>query len=98
MNSKSILCRHESQNLTYMGRKLYHVRRDLLPLEKQGKVKGFFKNTENSGQLSGLVEDIRDAMMEYQVCIRNPSTSSTFDTRPRPQYSKASTTRVVSSL
>ena len=81
-----------------MGRKLYHVRRDLLPLEKQGKVKGFFKNTENSGQLSGLVEDIRDAMMEYQVCIRNPAIPSTFDTRTRPQYSKASMTRVVSSL
>ena len=52
-----------------MGRKLYHVRRDLLPLEKQGKVEGFFKNTENSGKLGGIVEDIRDAMMEYQVCI-----------------------------
>ena len=52
-----------------MGRKLYHVRRDLLPLEKQGKIEGFFKNTKNSGKLGSLVEDIRDAMMEYQVCI-----------------------------
>ena len=51
------------------GRQLHHVRRDLLPLENQGKVEGFFKNTENSGKLGGLVEDIRDAMMEYQVCI-----------------------------
>ena len=52
-----------------MGRKLYHARRDLLPLEKQGKVEGFFKNSENSGKLGSLVEDIRGAMMEYQVCI-----------------------------
>ena len=52
-----------------MGRNLYHVRRDLLPLEKQGKVEGFFKNSENSGKLVSLVEDIRDAMVEYQVCI-----------------------------
>ena len=55
-----------------MGRKLYYVRRNLLPLEKQGKIEGFFKNTENSGKLSGLVEDIRDAMTDYQVCIHNP--------------------------
>ena len=81
-----------------MGRKLQHARRDLLPLEKQGTVEGFFKNTENSGKLSSLVEDIRDAMMEYQVYIHNPTVPSTFDTRPRRQYNKAPTTRVVSSL
>ena len=52
-----------------MGRKLHHVHRDLLPLEQQGKVERFFKNSENSGKLGSLVEDIRDAMMEYQVCI-----------------------------
>ena len=52
-----------------MGRKLHYVRKDLLPLEKQGKVEGFFKNSENSGKLGSLVEDIRDAMMEYQVCV-----------------------------
>ena len=52
-----------------MGRKLYHVRGDLLPLEKQGMVEGFFKSTKNSGKLGGLVEDIRDVMMEYQVFI-----------------------------
>ena len=41
--------------------------RDLAPLEKQGKVEGFFNNAENAGKLSGLVEEIRDVMMEYQV-------------------------------
>ena len=50
-----------------MSRKLYHVRRGLLPLEKQGKFEGFLKNSENSGKLGSLVENIRDAMMEYQV-------------------------------
>ena len=43
------------------------VGRDLVALEKQGKVEGFFNNAENAGKLSSLVEDIRDAMMEYQV-------------------------------
>jgi hypothetical protein len=47
---------------------LQDVLRDLAPLETQGKVEGFFTNAENAGTLGGLVEDIRDAMMEYQVC------------------------------
>jgi hypothetical protein len=47
--------------------------RDLAPLEEQGKVEGFFNNAENAGKLGGLVEDIRDAMMEYQVCGSNCS-------------------------
>ena len=46
---------------------------DLAPLEKQAKVEGFFNNTENTTQLGGLVEAIRDAMMEYQVCASNSS-------------------------
>ena len=50
-----------------MNRKLQDVGRDLVPLKKQGKVKGFFNNSENAGKLSSLVEEIRDAMMEYQV-------------------------------
>ena len=59
-----------------MGRKLQDVRRDLTPLEEQGKVEGLFNNTENSGRLGGLVEDIRDAIMEYQVRAQNrPSPS-----------------------
>ena len=52
---------------------MQEVLRALAPLEKQGKVKGFFNNTENAVQLGGLVEGIRDAMMEYQV---RPSDSS----------------------
>jgi hypothetical protein len=52
---------------------LQEALRDLAPLEKQGKVEGFFNNTENAAQLSGLVEGIRDAMMEYQVCTSNSS-------------------------
>ena len=50
-----------------MNRKLKEVDRELVLLEKQGKVEGFFNNAENAGKLSSLVEDIRDAMMEYQV-------------------------------
>jgi len=35
-------------------------------------VKGFFTNVKNADKLGGLVEDIRDAMMEYQVCFCRP--------------------------
>ena len=49
------------------SRKLQDVGRDLVPLKKQGRVEGFFNNAENAGKLSSLVEEIRDAMMEYQV-------------------------------
>jgi len=38
-------------------------------LVDQGKIKGFFTNVKNADKLGGLVEDIRDAMMEYQVCV-----------------------------
>ena len=54
-------------------RKFKEVLRDLTPLEKQGRVKGFFNNVENATRLGGLIERIRDAMMEYQVCASNSS-------------------------
>ena len=52
-------------------RTLGEVLQELTPLERQGKVKGFFNNTENAALLGGLVEGIRDAMMEYQVRALN---------------------------
>ena len=54
-----------------IDRKLKEVLRDLAPLESQGRVEGFFNNTENAAQLGGLVEGIRDAMMDYQVHASN---------------------------
>ena len=36
-------------------------------------VEGFFNNVDNAGKLDGLVEDIRDTMIEYQVCVSNYS-------------------------
>ena len=49
------------------------VSRDLSPLKEQGKVEGFFNTAENAGRLGSLVENIRDAMMEYQVCALHNS-------------------------
>ena len=56
---------------TMVGRKLDDVLEELKLLEKQGKVEGFFTNAKNADKLAGLVEDIRDAVMDYQVCGQN---------------------------
>jgi hypothetical protein len=57
-----------------MGRKLEDIRQELALFGEQGKTKGFFTNVENAEKLGGLVEDLRDAMMDYQV--RAPSSLS----------------------
>ena len=51
------------------GRKLEKIRQELALLAEQGKAKGFFNNVDNADKLGGLVEDIRDVMMDYQVCV-----------------------------
>ena len=83
---------------TAITRNLEDICRGLARLEGQGKVEGFFNNVDNADKLSGAVEDIRDAMMEYQVCIHNLSAAiSICDICPRLRYSKTSTTRTVNS-
>ena len=54
-------------------RKLQAVHQALGLVAKQGNIEGFFRNLENVDRFSGLVEDIRDAMMEYQVCLNGAS-------------------------
>ena len=49
-------------------RKLEKVVRELKPLADQGRVNGFFNNVENADKLGSLVEDIRNAVINYQVC------------------------------
>ena len=51
-----------------MVRKLEEISGELESLTKQGKVEGFFNNVKNADTLVGLVEGIRDAVMQYQVC------------------------------
>ena len=64
---------------------------------KQGNVEGFFNNVKNADKLGGLVEDIRDAVMDYQVCSRNEVASSLPEIYPRLRYNGISMTRTVSS-
>jgi hypothetical protein len=39
----------------------------------QQEIAKFLNNTENAQTVNGLVEDIRDALMDYQVCMSDYS-------------------------
>ena len=54
-----------------IGRKLEEIRQELALLGEQGKTRGFFNNVENAEKLDGLVEDLRDVMIDYQVRALN---------------------------
>jgi hypothetical protein len=40
----------------------------LVPLAQRGTVARLLKSAEDAEKIGGFIEDIRDAMMEYQVC------------------------------
>ena len=42
-------------------------------MAKQGNVEGFIYKPKNADNLSGLVWDLHDAVMDYQVCIQAES-------------------------
>ena len=50
-----------------MDRKLERARQDLALLEERGKIEDFLKNVRNTDKLGSMLEDIRDAIIEYQV-------------------------------
>ena len=81
-----------------ISRKLQAVHQDLNVLAGQGMVEGFFSNADNADTLRGLVDDIRDAIVAYQVCTYRFPTSGAFDVCTRPRCSKIYTTRIVNSL
>ena len=80
-----------------IARKLQDVHRHLTLLVEQGGVEGFFSNIENADKLRGLIEDIRDAIMDYQVHARRLSIPRTSEVCSRPRYSRISITRAVGS-
>jgi hypothetical protein len=54
-------------------RKLEDIHQDLARLAGQGTTVRFLTNTENAQRVNGLVEDTREAIMDYQVCMPNDS-------------------------
>jgi hypothetical protein len=53
----------------WISRKLEEIHQELDLLAGQGKTVGFLANTETEQKISGLVEDIREVMMDYQVRV-----------------------------
>ena len=81
-----------------IARKLEHICQGLTLPAEEGKVGEFMTNTENAQRINGLVEDIHEALMDYQVCILNYSFSAMSDLHVRLHYNRISMMRVVSSL
>jgi len=79
-------------------RKLENILQELEPLIRQGKIQGFFNNTKNADILAGLIGDIRDAAMDYQVRSQGKPATLTPDIHFRLRYNKISMTRAVGSL
>jgi len=61
------------------------------------EVKGFLTNPENVKRVNSLVEDIFDALMEYQVCTLNYSFPTMSDIHTRLHFNKIFMMRVVNS-
>ena len=55
----------------------------------------FLNNPENAQRLNGLVEDIRYALMDYQVCILSPPAFIVSNIRLRFRYDGIFTPRAV---
>ena len=53
------------------SRKLEIVLRDLVPLATRGKVTRFLNSAGDVERLGNLAEDIRNAMIDYQVGFRS---------------------------
>ena len=71
---------------------------DLDRLKKQGAIAGLINNADNAGQLNWVIDNIRDAMLEYQVRTQVELTFPVPDVCFRRHCNKISTIRTVSSL
>ena len=78
-------------------RKLEKVLRDLELLAERGKITGFLNNVKDAETLTGLADDIRDAMMDYQVCTCASSPWTMSKLVPRLRCSKTSIARTTNS-
>ena len=73
------------------------VLRDLEPLAERSKITGFLNDVEDAEILTGLTDDVRDAIMDYQVRAFTASVSIAPKVVPRLCCSKISITRTASS-
>ena len=60
-------------------RKLEDICQNLTLPEEQGEIVEFLTKTENAQKVNGLVEDVHEVLMGYQVCILHHPFSSVSD-------------------
>ena len=54
-----------------ISRKLEDIHQSLTVPAEEGQALEFLINAENVRKINDLVEDIREALLEYQVCMSN---------------------------
>ena len=54
-----------------ISRKLEDIHQSLTVPAEEGQAMEFLINAENVRKINDLVEDIREALLEYQVCMSN---------------------------
>ena len=79
-------------------RKLKEVSQAMGLMPSQNNLADFLEDPENAQWVDGLVEDIRYALVDYQVCTLKTSTLIDSDICFRPHYNKISITRAVKRL
>ena len=79
-------------------RKLECVRQALGQVAAQKDIAQFLNNADNAQKLNGLVEDIREAVMDYQVRASKGLVLIASDVRPRLPYNEISISAPVRSL
>ena len=80
-----------------MARKLKGVRQALDRMAVQEDIARFLNNTDNAQKLNDLMEDIREAVMDYQVRTSKGLVFITSNVRPRLPYSEISISAPVKS-
>ena len=94
----SLVVKARSNMKIVIARKLNDICQSLTLPTEQGEVVEFLTNAENAQKINGLVEDIHEALMDYQVCILNYLSPTMSDLHARLHCNRISTIRVVSSL
>jgi len=78
-----------------IARKLKEVDWAMDLVTTQEDLAGFLNNIEDAHKLNSLVEDVRYALMDYQVCAFRELGFTVLNICPRPRCSKISMMRAV---
>jgi hypothetical protein len=74
------------------------INQTLDSITTQNNLERFLNNAENAQKVDGLVGDIHDALMGYQVCAPKLPMLITSKQCPRPHFNRISITRAVKQL